>query len=313
MMHTLPNKMCQRFLSALLALVAAGVFLCPGVPALLLAQSAPSAAPLSSPAPAKPIPAWQRDLSAVQVLQTAAALSVSQDTAAAQQQQDRLLQLYKDLGAKYPNENAVQHAIGDYCAKIGKQDLAVQYWHRAEAIDAKDAASAEALGGAALTRGDVIEARNQFRRAVDANPNVPTYHYDLGNVLFLFRHQLADPPGAAGSEKEMVASLEQFRLAADLAPHDAMLAQAYAETFYGLPTPDWPGALAAWEKVRLLNSPNDDLADSHLARISLRLGRPDDVDRYLAKIHDPQIADMKANLHAKAETLRAHPSPTPAP
>jgi tetratricopeptide (TPR) repeat protein len=263
-----------------------------------------------SPAPA--VPAWQRDLAAAQVLQTAAALATSRDPAAAQVQRDRLGQLYRDLAAKYPNENAVQHAAADYFGATGNRDLAIRDWHRAETLDPQDAAGAEALGSAALARGDVREARSQFQRAVDARPGEALYHFDLANVLYLFRHDLANPPGPAGSEAVMVSSLEQFRLASDLAPQDARLAQAYAETFYMLAKPDWTGALAAWEKVRSLNAPNSDFANGNLARISLRLGRPEETDKYLDAIRDPGFAGLKAKLHAQAADLRRQQAP-PAP
>jgi tetratricopeptide (TPR) repeat protein len=299
-MHILRRQPCQRFVAAALSRLRL-LFLLGGAAFAAAGQS-----PASSPPP------WKADLAAAQVLQAAATLAAAKDPAAAKAQQDRLAQLYRELAAKYPGEAAVQQAAGDFFDAPGHRDLAVPYWQRAQSLDPEDAAAAQGLASAALDRGDVHEARSQFQRAVDARPGEALYHFDLANVLYLFRHDLADPPGAAGSEALMVSSLAQFRMAADLAPRDASLAQAYAETFYTLAKPNWADALSAWEKVRLLDAPNTDFANGHLARVSLRLGLPDEADKYLDAIHDPGFAGLKANLHAQAEKLRRQqPSPTP--
>ena len=87
------------------------------------------------------------------------------------------------------------------------------------------------------------------------------------------------------------------------------LAQAYAETFYVFAKPDWLQALAAWETVRALSGEKTDLPDSHLARISLRLGRPDAASGFLARIHDPQFDGLKAKLLQQANRQRALPEP----
>jgi tetratricopeptide (TPR) repeat protein len=262
-----------------------------------------------TPAPSPTPPAWQTDLAAAHAIQTAASAAPSGDPTAADARQNRLAEMYRELAAKYPGVNPVQRAAGDYFDEIGSTDIAVDYWQRAEMLDPKDAVSAEALGSAALARGDVREAQKQFQHAVDANPGEATYHFDLANVLYLFRHQVADPPGAEGSEAALVSSLAQFRAAADLAPLDARLAQAYAETFYLLAKPDWSSALAAWQRVLALNASNPDFANGNLARVSLHLGRADDADKYLDAIRDPRFGDMKAKLHAQAASLREHQTP----
>jgi tetratricopeptide (TPR) repeat protein len=304
-MHILPRFPCQRFAWIVSACLAWGCLLfVPARPAL--AQPPP---PAAAPEP----PTWQRELAAAHVLQTAAALTSAKDPAAGRAQQERLAQLYRALAEKYPAEPAVQRAAGDYFNASNERDLAVPYWQRAETLDPRDGASAQALGAAALTRGDVLEARNQFQRAVDAAPGEAAYHFDLANVLYLFRHQLAEAGGGAQAEASMVDSLEQYRLAADLAPSDAALAQAYAETFYTLAKPDWQAALAAWEKVRQLDAPQTDFANGNLARISLHLGRPDETDKYLDAINDPGFAGLKATLHGKAAALRQQQAPTAAP
>jgi tetratricopeptide (TPR) repeat protein len=296
-MHILPRLPCQRFVSrAAAGLCAAGV---------LCAPFSSAHAPSASPA------AWEQELAAARVLQTAAALAPPADAGTNRARQEHLAQVYRDLAARYPLQSAVQQAAGDYLESAGERASATRYWQRAVLLDHHDAAGAAALGSAALDRGDVRAACADFSRAVAARPDIARYHSEFGNVLYLFRHDLADPPGAAGSEAAMVASLEQFRLAASLAPLDTTLAEAYAQTFYMLAQPDWDRALAAWEKVRRLEEPQTDFANTHLARVSLRLGKADQAESYLRALQDPRFNGLKAKLHAQAMKLRQQQGQVP--
>lgn len=310
-MHIVARPRCQRPVWS--ALAAFGlIWPLAGAPAEAFSQAAPAGTPRETASPASATTAaWQQELNAAVLLETAAAFAPNQEAAGAPGREERLLKIYADLARKYPDQGAVQRAAGDFCRRIGRGDLAVGYWQRAQALDPHDAASAESLGNAALARADVREARRQFQWAVDASPGEAAYHFDLANTLYLFRHDFADPPGDAGSEAVLVDALEQFRQAASLAPSDARLAEAYAESFYILAKPDWNGALAAWDKVRVLHAPDSDFANGHLARVSLRLGLPDQAERYLAAIHNPLYDPMKAKLRAQAEKLRQAPANPP--
>ncbi len=84
-------------------------------------------------------------------------------------------------------------------------------------------------------------------------------------------------------------------------PEDGGIARAYAETFYGVPQPDWAEALAAWKHVRTLTADAPDFANGHLARVSLRLGLPEQAETYLDLIHDPAFASVVDTLRRQAE------------
>ncbi len=256
-----------------------------------------------TPAPAEP-PAWQRELDAVRLAEATAALATANKPAGAEDAERRLAQLYRQLSAKYPDQAAVRKAAGDYFWKTGDTVTAVSEWQAAQALAPGDADTASALGSAWLRAGQIGAARTQFQRAVDARPDVARYHFDLANVLYLFRHQIAaasTPPDEAAVLRD---AMGHFRRASELAADNLDFARAYAETFYGLPQPDWTEALAAWEHVRDLSAAGPDYADSHLARVSLKLGEPERAEGYLAAIHDPTFAPMKEVLHRRAEQMK---------
>lgn len=254
-------------------------------------------------APAEP-PAWQGELDALRLSDAAVALLPPARAAEAADAERRLGELFRGLAARYPREAAVRRAAGDHFWRTGETGPAVAEWEAAQGLDPDDADVASALGSARLREGQVRRACEQFQRAVAARPGVARHHFDLGNVLYLFRHGLVGLPSVPDEAAALRGALAEFRQARDLAAGNAEYARAYAETFYGVPEPDWREALDAWERVRALSGEAPDFALSHLARVSLRLGRPDDAERFLESIHNPQFAGLQAKLRRQAEELR---------
>ena len=262
----------------------------------------------ASPAPAPSPPAWQQELAAALVLQTAVTLAPAANPADDAERHRRLGLMYAQLTLLYPDEAAVQKAAGEYYGETSQTSLALACWQRAETLDPHDAATADALGSAFLGCGQVRDACLQYERAVAAKPDVAAYHFDLANVLFLFRRQVLAPPGRPDEQAALTEALGHFRRAAELAPADRSLAQAYAETFYIFAQPDWEQALAAWKNVLALSGGDTDFANGHLARVSLRLGRAADAETYLDRIRSPQYDVLKRKFRQRAAAL---PSATP--
>ena len=260
--------------------------------------------------PAPPPPAWQRDLNAALVLQAALALSPAKDPAADAERHQRLGHLYTQLVNRYPNQAEVQKAAGGYYDQTDQTDLAVSCWQRAEIIDPHDARVAAGLGSEFLRRGRVRDASEQFERAVAARPDVASYHTDLANVLYLFRNELLTPDRAT-PQAVLTEALRHFRRAAELNPADVHLAQAYAETFYMMPDADWQQALAAWKNVLTLSGTDTDFANGHLARVSLRLRRPDEADTYLDQIRSPAFDNLKSKFRQQTAAMRGSSTPLP--
>ena len=252
-----------------------------------------------SPGPTPPD--WQRDLDAARIVQTALALAPAADPAADADRRLRLGNLYGQLLSRYPERVEIQRAVGSYYEQDGQTDRAITCWQRAETLDPADAATADTLGSLLLKKARVREACEQFERAVAAQPNSAEYHFDLANVLYLFRKQLLRPPARPDEHAALVESLEHFRRASALAPGDLQLATAYAETFYIFSDPDWQQAIAAWKTVLGLSGDNTDFANGQLARVSLLAGNRADMETYLGRIHSPGFDPMKAKLRQRAD------------
>lgn len=254
-------------------------------------------------APPEP-PVWQRELDIVRLTETTVALVTTDRPAEAAASEQRVGELYRQLAAKYPAQAAVRKAVGDHFWKTGNTAAAVLEWQAAQTLEPTDAETASALGSAWLREGQTRAAREQFQRAVDARPDVARHHFDLANVLFVFRREFVGGPARPDEASVANEALAHFRRASELAAGNREFARAYAETFYGLPSPDWKEGLAAWDHVRSLNLDSPDLAIGHLARISLRLGKPEQAERYLDLIHDPAFDPVKASLHRQVEEMK---------
>src|SRR5262249_14873797 len=158
----------------------------------------------------------------------------------------RVEQMYYQLVRDNPQSAPAQNALASFLWKNGKSEAAVEHWRKAQQLDPKNGEAANSLGGAYLRMGRVPEAAEEFRLAVRFESDNPEYHLDLGNVEFLFRRDLT-AAWKIDSGELLQRSLFQFREASRLAPTNLEYAQAYAETFYGMPSPDWKEAQAAWQ------------------------------------------------------------------
>ncbi len=287
MMNTARRRCCQT----LRTLAATALFCGPGT--VNFAADAPSPTP----------PAWQQEIDAVRLLEGTLALAPAKDAEDEAARHRRLQEIYHALARKYSAEAAVQKVAADYFTRDGDLAAALPSWEKAAELDPHDGDTADRLGGLYLRLSRLREAYRQFQRAVATQPTVSSYHSDLANILYLFRRDLVSPadPDLPDDQAALLQALAHFRRAAELAPDDLRLAQAYAETYYVFAKPDWTQALAAWETVRTLSGEKTDFPDSHLARISLRLGRPDAATGYLARIHDPMFDGLKANLLRQAD------------
>ena len=256
-----------------------------------------------SPAPPAAVPAWRQELDAARLLEATLLTAPANDPAEAASRDERVARLYRELADKYPDRAPVQKAYGESAWRRGRPADALPALRRAETLDPTDADTADTLAAVDVQLGSMKEATAQFQQAIHLSPNEPRYHFAFANVLYLFRHELIAPPALPDDEAVLTKALEEFRRAAELAPHDLAYAQAYAETFYTMPEPDWEQARTAWKAVLALSNANADFANSHLARISLRMKRPADVENYLSQIHDPGFAGLKASLHTQAAKL----------
>jgi tetratricopeptide (TPR) repeat protein len=213
----------------------------------------------------------------------------------------RVEQIYYQLVSDNPQSVPAQNALAAFLWKNGKTEAAVEHWRTAQRLDPKNGEAASSLGGAYLRIGRVREAAEQFLLAVRSQSNNPDYHFDLGNVEFIFRSDLT-AAWKIDSAELLRRALFQFREASRLAPNDLEYARAYAETFYGVPNPDWKEAQVAWQHFLELST-NRNFAYLQLARVSLKQNKKAEALSFLDRISDPSFSEVKEKLRKQAEAL----------
>jgi tetratricopeptide (TPR) repeat protein len=213
----------------------------------------------------------------------------------------RVEQIYYQLVRDNPQSVPAQNALAAFLWKNGKAEAAVEHWRIAQRLEPKNGEAANSLGGAYLRIGRVREAAEQFLLAVRSESDNPDYHFDLGNVEFIFRVDLT-AAWKIDSTELLQRALFQFREASRLAPTDLEYARAYAETFYGMPNPDWEQAQAVWQHYLELST-NRNFAYLQLSRVSLNRHKKHEALFFLDKISEFSYSEVKEKLRKQAEAL----------
>src|SRR5438067_8495165 len=213
----------------------------------------------------------------------------------------RVEQIYYQLVRDNPQSVPAQNALAGFLSKNGKAEAAIEHWRTAQRLQPNNAETANSLGGAYLRMGRVREAADQFLLAVRSESDNPDYHLDLGNVEFLFRRDLT-AAWKIDSAELLQRALFEFREASRLAPTDLEYARAYAETFYGIPNPDWKEAQVAWQHYLELST-NRNFAYLQLARVSLKQHKKAEALSFLDKISDPSYSEVKEKVRKQAEAF----------
>ena len=217
----------------------------------------------------------------------------------------RVEQIYYQIVRDNPQSVLAQNALAAFLWKNGKPEAAVEHWRTSQRLDPKNGEAANSLGGAYLRVGSVREAAEQFLLAVRSESDNPDYHFDLGNVEFVLRNDLT-AAWKIDSAELLQRALFQFREASRLAPRDLEYARAYAETFYGMPSPDWKQAQVAWQHyLELSTGRSRNFAYLQLARVSIRRHKKAEALSFLDKITDSSrpYSEVKEKVRKQAEAL----------
>jgi cytochrome c-type biogenesis protein CcmH/NrfG len=211
----------------------------------------------------------------------------------------RVEQMYYQLVRDNAQSVPAQNALAAFLWKNGNAETAVEHWRAAQRLEPTNGEAANSLGCAYLKMYRIPEAAAQFLLAVSSEYDNAAYHFDLANVEFIFRRDLT-AAWKIDSAELLQRALFQFREASRLAPTEIEYARAYAETFYGMPNPDWNEAQVAWQHYLDISS-NRNFAYLQLARVSLKRHKKAEALSFLDKISDPLYSQVKETLRKQAE------------
>lgn len=205
---------------------------------------------------------------------------------------------YQSFLKENPHHVKAMIAYGSFLCDIQEEEEGVKWWLKAQDLDPKNAAVRNNLANHYSHDGDPKRAIEEYEAAIQIQPSEPTYYFNMGNVMYLFRKETAESKN--WTEDEVFEhSLDSLRRARDLEPANYDYAYAYAETFYGVKTPNWQRALDAWDYCLKLNiTPlQRDQIYTHLARINIRLGKIKKARDYLDQVKSEQWQDLRQRLN----------------
>ena len=199
-------------------------------------------------------------------------------------------------------------AYGSFFNDINEIDKAMVQWKKALELAPKNPVAWNNLGKAYGKQGRIVEAFRHFAKAAELAPKEALYHRNLATLIFSYpdeasRHYLIDrsqvvPMSLALFKKARALDPKNFTLAAD-----AAMAQLGTQPF------DAKAALATWNDALAL-APSTVEAEGvriHLARIHTHLGQADAARALLAKVHETQFAELKAEILRKLDSPPTKP------
>jgi tetratricopeptide (TPR) repeat protein len=201
---------------------------------------------------------------------------------------------FRSFLGENPDHVRALTTFGNLLEDIGKSDEACIWWSKAALLSATDPNLLNNLANYYGHNGEAARAIRLYEEAIRLNPTEAVYHFNLGNMYYLFRRE-AEQMHGWDLDQIFREALGQFRVARDLEPNNFEYATAYAETFYGVnflkQRIAWEEALKAWEYClnMKLDSGQKDYVKVHLVRLNLYTGNPMEAARSASEIQSQEL------------------------
>lgn len=190
---------------------------------------------------------------------------------------NRLCQSFEAFLIHYPNHDQAMNVYGNFLDEVGKGDMALHWWERAVEFSRQNPQLLNNLANYYGHNGRAEEAIKLYEEAIKLDPNESIYHFNLGNMYYLFRKETHSIHNW-DLQKTFEHSLLHFRMARDLDPKNDEYAISYAETYYGVKFLskgfEWRDAEDAWKYCLTMNSKPEyqDSVKVHLVRVNAYQG-----------------------------------------
>jgi tetratricopeptide (TPR) repeat protein len=213
---------------------------------------------------------------------------------------------YKSFLQQYPDHVRGIVAYGGFLRDMQRDDEAISWWKKAIALDPRCAVAYNNLGEVLGHDGHAGDALRLHQKAYELDPSDPLFHFNWATTCIVYRKDARDVYG--WKEDEIFRhSLDQFRIARDLAPQDFQYSSAYAESFYMMKNPDWQEAYAGWNYC--LGQPLQDgdrqRVYGQLARVCIHLKQVDTARQWINKMDSTDNQSMRKVLERRLAELVA--------
>ncbi len=208
-----------------------------------------------------------------------------------------LITAYSAYLEDYPEDIDALILYGKLLRRIGNDEEAFAAFLQADAIDPEIAVVKQQIGTHLAEQGKGKAALPFYLRAVELEPETPTYHFALGKLLHTFSEEFIEDGlfTRDALEREM---LKAFKRTASLAPDNFNAQMRLGEAYYDLASPDWKAALLHWNRLRKSaeTTLQVEILDLHRARVMGKLGRKAEAKKLLEGVLTPSLQLSKQQV-----------------
>ena len=210
---------------------------------------------------------------------------------------NELIQSYRSYLLDQPSDVSAYILYGKLLRRVGENEQAFKAFLKADEIDPKIAVVKQQIGNHLAENGKCKTALSFYLQAVDLAPDIPIYHFSLGQLMHEFRSEFIKSGifTRDALEREM---LKAFGQAVELEPDNFDYQMRLGESYYDLVSPDWKSALIHWNSLRQSATTllQKEILDLHSARALGRLGRIDEAKALLVQVHTAALQGSKKQV-----------------
>jgi thioredoxin-like negative regulator of GroEL len=202
--------------------------------------------------------------------------------------------------------------FGKFLQKVGQNKRAIDYFLKADLLEPKLAVIKQQIANYLVESGKAVDAFPFFLMAVQLNPKVANYHFELGTFIYLFSTELAQEKILAPDASSAL-MLESFKTASILSPKKFEYALRYAQCFFDCPSYEKQEALSQWDSI-LTNFSNLSKAEIDYiklckARILIELNRKREAKKLIQSVSSKSLSKSKLSLLQQATNTKSKALP----
>lgn len=204
---------------------------------------------------------------------------------------------YEKFLEKNPKDLYAHILYGKFLRKVDHVDDALEVFEVADKIDGSVPVVKQQLANCYAELGQPKKALSYFLDAIDLDPEVGQYHYQMGELLYTYKYDFIETKEIDAKELE-AQMLEAFKIATELSPDQWGYKMRYAEAYYDLTEPKWEEALALWQRIE--NETNDPLAKEmvylHKAKVLIHLARANEALALVTQVQSPLLEKNRTQI-----------------
>lgn len=205
---------------------------------------------------------------------------------------------YEDFIAKNPNNIYAAIFYGKLLRLTGLSGKAYTVFLTAHKANPNIGVIKQQIGNCLAEEGEFALALNYFLQAITLEPSVALYHYQLGELLRLFKNSFITL-GILSTDSFDKQMLNAFRKAKELEPRTWVYQVRYAEAFYDIHKPLWDEALLLWKNLALLapNTWEKEIVSLNQARVQIKRKHYSQAKECLANVYSPALEKSRRELY----------------